>query len=60
MVPPAPYPGAPFQAAPLGYASPGMMNYYTPPTQYVVYAGFWLRFVAAFIDGLVMIIPNMA
>ena len=61
---PPPYGVAPpGYAPPLGYAAPppGMVNYYTPPMQtQIIYAGFWLRFVAYFIDGLVLIIPNLA
>ncbi len=29
------------------------------PEQEVIYAGFWRRFGAAFVDGLILIIPNM-
>jgi uncharacterized RDD family membrane protein YckC len=32
------------------------LAYYTPSAQQVVYAGFWLRFVAAFVDGLLLMI----
>jgi uncharacterized RDD family membrane protein YckC len=37
------------------------LNYYTPPpgTTPSPYAGFWIRFCAAFVDGLVLIVPNM-
>ncbi len=42
-------------AAP-GYYAPQQMNYYQPG-QSVHYAGFWLRFVAAFIDGLIIFVP---
>ena len=29
------------------------------PEQEVIYAGFWRRFGASFVDGLILIIPNM-
>lgn len=41
-----------------GYVSPGgMLQYYTAESQ-VVFGGFWLRFCAAFLDGLILLIPN--
>lgn len=36
-----------------------VVGYYTPGTQPVQYAGFGLRLVAVFIDGLVLLIPNI-
>jgi uncharacterized RDD family membrane protein YckC len=34
----------------------GAVGYYTP-TREVVYAGFWMRFAAQFIDGLILMVP---
>jgi len=47
--------GAAAPAGPLFVPGPA-----SPPgeTMYVEYAGFWIRFVAAFIDGLVLALPN--
>ena len=51
--PAAPYPGA---------MQPGVLPYGTyqqqPWSQQVRYAGFWIRFVAAFIDGLITAVPG--
>ncbi len=49
---------APYAAAPLGYAGPAPINYYTPPQQPIAYAGFWLRFVAYFLDLILMTITS--
>ena len=35
------------------------LNYYTPSQHGPRYGGFWIRFVAAFVDGLILLIPNM-
>ena len=35
-----------------GTAAP--INYYSPQQHYVQYAGFWLRFCAAFVDGIIL------
>lgn len=47
-----------------GYAQPGYghtpgapLGYYTPQQPAFVYAGFWMRFAAAFIDGLIINVP---
>ncbi|HET7465783.1 MAG TPA: RDD family protein [Candidatus Dormibacteraeota bacterium] len=47
--PPAP-PGYPYQQAP-------MQQYVIPPQVQTTYAGFWIRFVARFVDGLIVGIP---
>jgi uncharacterized RDD family membrane protein YckC len=52
--------GAPPAAAPGGtvYAQPAQPGWQAPAAgSAVAYAGFWLRFVAAFIDGIVLWIP---
>ena len=49
---------APYVAVPLGYAGPAPINYYTPPQQSVIYAGFWLRFVAIILDTILLAIVN--
>ena len=41
--------------APAPYTSP--VGYYTPEPTYMPYAGFWARFGAAFIDGLIISLP---
>ena len=54
--PQQPYTGQP-GAYPGSYgAAPATINYYTPQQHYVQYAGFWLRFCAVFVDGLVMFV----
>ena len=44
---PMPYPGQPNPT--LGYSGPQPVNYYAAP-QYATRPGFWLRFVAGFLD----------
>lgn len=53
--PVAPVIQPPVANAPVGYSYAATM---APPT-HVVYGGFWLRFVAIFIDGLIIGIPVM-
>src|SRR3954447_10784456 len=48
---------ASFVAMPPGAAA-GAINYYTPQFAGVDYGGFWLRFVAALLDGLILFVPN--
>lgn len=63
---PNPYGAPQFGAQPYGapqypggyFPSPGGIGYYTP-TREVIYAGFWMRFAAAFIDGLILAVPNL-
>src|SRR5882724_423919 len=38
--------------APSAAGPTGQLNYYTPPI-HAEYAGFWLRFIAAIIDGFI-------
>ncbi len=67
MLPASAYPGtaAPspgmgaFPDAGYGYAPPGgaPLGYYAQQTQTFAYAGFWARFAAAFIDGLIVGVP---
>ena len=57
--PPPPPPGSP---PPSSYPSPvqqqaPMQQYAAPPAPQATYAGFWIRFVARFIDGLILGIP---
>lgn len=40
----------------LGYAQP-QIGYYTPPRM-APYAGFWWRFLAAFVDGIIVAVVN--
>jgi uncharacterized RDD family membrane protein YckC len=40
-------------------ASPGILNYHTPNRR-VEYAGFWLRFCAAVVDGMIVGLANAA
>jgi uncharacterized RDD family membrane protein YckC len=49
----------PTSAAPVavGYATPASLNYYHGGSASVRYAGFWLRFVAAIIDGAILWVP---
>lgn len=35
---------------------PSQLNYYTPATTAIAYAGFWLRFGAALLDGILLLI----
>lgn len=58
---PAPaYPGAPYPA-PGGTWAPGQtVGYYAPPDPSFLYAGFWKRFAAAFIDGILLYVAGMA
>ncbi|MGA2500772.1 MAG: RDD family protein [Tepidisphaeraceae bacterium] len=35
------------------------LNYYTPSQPPVRYGGFWIRFVAVFVDGMILLIPNL-
>ena len=65
-VAPQPQPQPPYGAPQLQYGAaaypgypPGQVGYYSP-TQQFVYAGFWLRFAAAFIDGLIIVVPLLA
>jgi uncharacterized RDD family membrane protein YckC len=47
--------GQPYPQQPYGYGQPGTqpLGYYTPPQAYFPgFAGFWKRFAAAFIDGI--------
>jgi uncharacterized RDD family membrane protein YckC len=46
------------QPLPYGGYSGANLNYYNPTGAAVVYAGFWLRFVAFIIDYVVCAIPN--
>lgn len=56
---PAPIPVEP--VGPLEYQTPwAQINYYNPSGAVVVFAGFWLRFVAFFIDSLILLIPEHA
>ncbi len=41
-------------AASTGYPNAEPMNYYTPRQTQAYYAGFWMRFAAAIIDGLIL------
>lgn len=50
----AAYPGA----VSANQYSPSQINYYTPTNQ-AAYAGFWIRFCATFLDGLIVGIPLM-
>jgi uncharacterized RDD family membrane protein YckC len=45
-------------AAPGSPTAAGTIGYYTP-TSNVTYAGFWLRFVAAIIDGVILFVIGM-
>ncbi len=38
--------------------APSSLNYFSPVGSTVVYAGFWLRFVAAIIDGILLTVVN--
>jgi uncharacterized RDD family membrane protein YckC len=49
-----PYAAAPYPAA--GYPG-GVLSYSTPPIQ-LHYAGFWIRFVATLVDGIILSVPN--
>jgi len=54
--PPAYAPPPPPPAAP-GYAPPQYPQQYAVPAPRILYAGFWLRVVAAIIDGIIIGIP---
>lgn len=56
-VPPPPSPPSPPSYAP-SYAPRPYSQQYSVPTPQVLYAGFWLRVVAAVIDGFVLAIPS--
>lgn len=53
---PAPIAGAQQAGFAGGASAPFSVNYYTP-TQAAEYAGFWARFCAVFIDGLIVGVP---
>lgn len=62
---PPPLPEAPATDLPLAArvvgSGPPPLNYFTPPLPLQIrYAGFWLRFCAAFIDWLITLIPTYA
>ncbi len=42
------------------YATAARVNYYTPRRMRVGYAGYWLRFWAAFVDGIVLLVALVA
>jgi uncharacterized RDD family membrane protein YckC len=46
-------------AQPYGAAAPSMLNYQSPFGM-PAYAGFWLRFCAAFVDGIILFVINFA
>src|SRR5713101_746323 len=42
---------------PGGYPQAPMQQYQVPPQPQTAYAGFWIRFIARFVDGLILGIP---
>jgi uncharacterized RDD family membrane protein YckC len=42
---------------PAGYPQAPMQQYQVPPQPQTTYAGFWIRFIARFVDGLILGIP---
>ena len=42
---------------PAGYPQAPMQQYQVPPQVQTAYAGFWIRFIARFVDGLILGIP---
>ena len=42
---------------PSGYPQAPMQQYQAPPQVQTAYAGFWIRFIARFVDGLILGIP---
>lgn len=42
---------------PAGYPPAPMQQYQVPPQVQTTYAGFWIRFIARFVDGLILGIP---
>ena len=44
-------------APPSGYPQAPMQQYVVPPQPQTTYAGFWIRLIARFVDGLILGIP---
>ena len=42
---------------PAGYPQAPIQQYQVPPQPQTTYAGFWIRFIARFVDGLILGIP---
>src|SRR5687767_5290461 len=53
---------APTIVSPYAQQSVGALAYHTQPrynaSAYAIPAGFWIRFVAAIVDGIILAIPN--